>query len=290
LAIRTSGTLPTGDGAVEGSVVYDTTTKRPKVHNGTAWVPVARVVGGGGTSFEEHVASTSAHAADNITYAGSESWADGTSPGLGNVEDTITEMVVGLAGSDGAGKIGTDPSGGLVGLNVQEQLNELDGNKADSDALASSAGTLMVSGPAKTGMTHFNLAAGTVREQVEQLLTHVNSNRPDVIGVTALPFEAGWSGTLTYAKDNCGWGHVLGTALNGTGVASDPFVYLGYIPIGCRPTKRVLTQGVELNNLGVVTGNYCVIAVNTDGSVEIAFGSITNGYYISMDFPVYKCA
>lgn len=70
LAFKTTATLPVGGAELEGQVLYNTTTKRAMVHDGTSWVPVVMAVDGESTiSLEEHLASLSAHDSSAITYA-----------------------------------------------------------------------------------------------------------------------------------------------------------------------------------------------------------------------------
>lgn len=70
LAKKTAGTLPVGGTELEGAILYNTTTKRAMVHDGTGWVPV--VMSTGSTeSLEEHLLDVeNAHDATAINYSG----------------------------------------------------------------------------------------------------------------------------------------------------------------------------------------------------------------------------
>lgn len=158
LARRTTAQLPVGGAELEAAIAYDTTTKRPQFHDGVSWVPLAAVVGSGGASLAEHISNTEAHPASSVTLppAVFPLWADETRVEETKVQAALVRMVEDLAFPGGAGKIGADPGGGLTGLTVQEQLDELRSIKQDelqSDSvwtdISSSVNTL--SGWATTG-------------------------------------------------------------------------------------------------------------------------------------------
>jgi hypothetical protein len=298
LASRTTGTLPAGGAELEGQVVYNTSNKRPHVHVGTGWVPVALSVSSGDPlSLEEHLVASPAHIAANIGFDdGNNSWRDGTSNGGEDVQGALDATVNTLGSMSGALKIGVTTGSGVTATNVQAGLVEAHARIAEkltTSELAASTGTTLVGGAAKSGMTWFQLAAGTLKAQVEELLTHVNTAvntaRADLVAPTLVTLPTDWLGDLTYAKDNGGWGHVLGTIENGTGSPEGfPFI-VGVLPVGVRPTKPVWACGVEVDLFGGWTGYMLPILITEDGVIQVVAG-IDADTHVTMNFPAYKCA
>lgn len=166
LALMPTVEIPSGGTELEGSILYDSTAKRIKVHTGTTWSPVALSTSGGGSSLEEHIASTEAHSSGNITWSGGASqWQDETPFSPSNLDDAVLDNIVDtLAGPYGARKIGTNGGGGLTGLNIQEQLDELYSIKVGEETLADTTGAGMV-GAAPGG----SLSSTTVQAQLYEL-------------------------------------------------------------------------------------------------------------------------
>ena len=162
LALFSTGSLPSGE---KGMLAVDDTTSRPMFYDGTSWLPVAIVTGGGGASLEAHIESPEAHPSGNITWGGGGSaWQDETPFQPNNLDEAILDNIVDLlAGPYGARKIGTNGGGGLTGLNIQEQLDELYGLKVNEEALAGESGGDMV-GVAPYGDLHFTTVAGQLQE------------------------------------------------------------------------------------------------------------------------------
>lgn len=165
LALFPTGSLPSGE---KGMLAVDDNTNRPMFYDGTSWLPVAIVTGGGGASLEAHIESPEAHPSSNIAWSGGgSSWQDETPFLPGNVDEAILDNIVDLlAGPYGARKIGTNGGGGLTGLNIQEQLDELYGMSMDrvtEEALAGESGGDMV-GVAPYGDLHFTTVAGQLQE------------------------------------------------------------------------------------------------------------------------------
>ena len=218
LAMFPTVSLPPGE---KGMLLVDDTTNRPMFYDGTGWFPVAIVTGGGGASLEAHIDSPTAHPSGNIQYSGgSTGWQDGTLYSPNNMDEAVLNIVEELAGPYGAAKIGTAAGGGLTGLNVQEQLDELYSDKVGETNLAEQTGASMVGvapygdlhfvtvegqlqelddekmsidalwdpnggssllrGPAKTG-TQYSLVLGTIKAQIEALLGFVNDAYSTVI-------------------------------------------------------------------------------------------------------------
>jgi hypothetical protein len=285
LSNKTTATLPVGGAELEGQLVYNSTTKRPQVHDGTDWKPVALEVGG-------------ATPASSIGYSGSGNWADSTAITAVTVEAALDEVVSDLSETGGASKIGATPGGSLSGTTVQAQLSELDSEKAstvslgakvDLSALAANTGTTLVGGAAKSGMTWFQLTAGTIKAQLEELLAHINTTRPDIVTPTTISAVSGWFSTLKYAKDNGGWGHVVGMMENDTGGTVNITTTLATIPVGVRPSgSEVWIQAVILNFSNAPVGTaYCVITLG--GEVKLVSGSVPAGHFLALNFPSYKC-
>jgi hypothetical protein len=127
LSIKTTGTLPAGGAELEGSVVYDTTTKRPRVHNGTTWQQVVMDTGTDpAASLAEHIANVHAHNGDAIDYTGgSTMWANTSPFNPDTVDNAFLEIVDGLANTGGASRVGATSGGGLATNTVQGQINEV---------------------------------------------------------------------------------------------------------------------------------------------------------------------
>lgn len=312
LALKTTATLPEGGAELEGSMVYDSTTKKAQVHDGTAWRSVVvTATGEEATSLEEHLTDEAAHTAQNISYEGSLTGTD-VWAALEELKDTKTESsafdtlvaeVVDLGstrvsfteliGPGGAGLVGASPGGGLSTTTTQGQLNELDIEKMRIDALAATTGTTLVGGAAKAGMTWFQLAAGTLKAQLEELLAHVNNTRLDITAPTDLTLLHGslnhggtaGSQSLQYAKDNGSWGHVIGTVTWGGGGTWNGSV--ATLPAGCRPTRTLEVRMRSFDVTGVGVDGTVDAYLDTGGNVVV--NGLSSGYGVRVSFPAFKC-
>ncbi len=121
------------------------------------------------TALQAHVVATSgAHAATAISYAGGGNWADGTTNPATTVEAQLDKVVTDLGGSGGAAKLGFAGSGTWAdGTTNPAATVEAQLDKIVSD-LSPSTGSAKIGGAA----TGTDIAAGTVAAQVSNLATN----------------------------------------------------------------------------------------------------------------------
>lgn len=225
LALRTSGTLPAGGAELEGSILYNTTTKRTMVHDGISWVPVVMsITEGTGTPLEEHIISVGAHTATKISYVPGGLWEAPiplTSPDVRNALDELNVKKVTsetLAAGGGAALVGATPSGNLSGTDVQTQLVELDAEKASGSALSSIGGAALVGATASGG-----LSSTTVQGQLNELDSEkLATNSPFIPRVLVIVKTDGLGGVTTIWQEG-----ITSVAISGTDLLvtfSTPFI------------------------------------------------------------------
>jgi hypothetical protein len=254
LALMPTIEIPDGGTELEGSILYDSTTKRIKLHTGTAWFPVViATTGDGGTSLEEHIASTEAHPSSSISWdGGGTAWRDETPWNPSNVTDGVISIVDSLSGPYGAAKVGTAGGGGLWGENVQEQLDELNIIKVNEDSLAAETGASMVGAAPHVLFSNTNL-----QTQITELVTKKAALTGDTFtGITH--FNAG-AGSLTLGAGTS-TDHVY---LPFYARSATPNVRSGYIGYGgAASTSFVIVNEITNGNLDLNPGTGGKVNVN----------------------------
>jgi hypothetical protein len=156
-----SGTLPGGTNKI-GSAALSIGGATPNtVSSGTAYSQLVSLL----TTIRDHINSTTAHAAVNLTYGGGGAWADGTTNPAASIEAQLDKIISDLSPSTGGAKIGgaasgTDIAAGTINAQIanlavnwfkMSRNNSISGAQTFTAILAAAANILVGANKLSTG-------------------------------------------------------------------------------------------------------------------------------------------